>query len=231
MLNRSNRSRGFTIVELLIVIVVIGILAALTMGAFGGIQKRAQQAVVEGDVNSMAKKIEIFKIQNGAYPSSITDCPNPAATSLCLGVNSGFTIRYSQKNNALEPSYEVASVGPSQFYYYSPAEIRGVNEFMQYTDLAPFIDRYGLVKYRISFDAKTANTTGNMMSIYMQNGSGAKYSFGDSFLPSAQYTGQEFVLTPTVWMGNLTNSILAFYGTYGTGNIPTVKNVRIRLEQ
>ncbi|RYF29318.1 MAG: prepilin-type N-terminal cleavage/methylation domain-containing protein [Chloroflexi bacterium] len=43
MATPSSKS-GFTIVELLIVIVVIGILAAITIVAFNGVQKRAQQS-------------------------------------------------------------------------------------------------------------------------------------------------------------------------------------------
>ena len=38
----SEKQKGFTIVELLIVIVIIGILAAITIVAYNGIQQRAQ---------------------------------------------------------------------------------------------------------------------------------------------------------------------------------------------
>ena len=43
------RKAGFTIVELLIVIVIIGILAAITIVAYNGIQQRAQAATVQSD--------------------------------------------------------------------------------------------------------------------------------------------------------------------------------------
>lgn len=66
----TKKSYGFTIVELLIVIVVIGILAAITIVAYNGIQDRAKAARILSDVNQVAKKIEIYNATNGSYPST-----------------------------------------------------------------------------------------------------------------------------------------------------------------
>jgi len=55
---------GFTIVELLIVIVVIGILAAITIISFNGIQNRARTAAVQNDLESSAKSLELYKFTN-----------------------------------------------------------------------------------------------------------------------------------------------------------------------
>lgn len=52
----NKRSSGFTLVELLIVIVVIAILAAISVVAYNGIQNRASDTTVQSDINSMAKK-------------------------------------------------------------------------------------------------------------------------------------------------------------------------------
>ena len=60
-----KKSPGFTIVELLIVIVVIGILAAITIIAYNGIQDRAkftQQAV---DIDKVGKAIKLWEAENG----------------------------------------------------------------------------------------------------------------------------------------------------------------------
>lgn len=65
---KTNTS-GFTIVELLIVIVVIGILAAITVVAFNGIQNRANDTAIQSDFRSVASKIEAYKAINGAYPT------------------------------------------------------------------------------------------------------------------------------------------------------------------
>ena len=62
-------SKGFTIVELLIAIVVIGILAAITIVAFNGIQTRGHDPAVKSDLTTLHKKLELFKATNDKYPS------------------------------------------------------------------------------------------------------------------------------------------------------------------
>ncbi len=62
-------SVGFTIVELLIVIVVIAILAALSMVAYNSIQSRAVAAVLRSDVKNASTQLEVAKATNGVYPS------------------------------------------------------------------------------------------------------------------------------------------------------------------
>src|SRR5690606_31007093 len=63
---------GFTIVELLIVIVVIAILAAISVAAYTGIQNRANDSAVHSDLANFAKLIELQKADLGTYPSSLT---------------------------------------------------------------------------------------------------------------------------------------------------------------
>lgn len=67
---RTKNQTGFTIVELLIVIVIIGILAAITIVAYNGIQARSNNARRMSDIQSVAKVIEMYKAQNGSYPIS-----------------------------------------------------------------------------------------------------------------------------------------------------------------
>lgn len=67
--------RGFTIVELLIVIVVIGILAALVISTFSGVQNRAHDSGVESDASSITKFMEIAKVDLGRYPETNAEMP------------------------------------------------------------------------------------------------------------------------------------------------------------
>ena len=60
---------GFTIVELLIVIVVIGILAAITIVAYNGVQQRASDAVVQTDVRNFYQKVQEHKTIEGSFPA------------------------------------------------------------------------------------------------------------------------------------------------------------------
>lgn len=66
----NQKSFGFTIVELLIVVVVIGILAAIVVVAYTGIQARARTASGEALASSIAKKAEAFKVFYDRYPGT-----------------------------------------------------------------------------------------------------------------------------------------------------------------
>lgn len=65
--------RGFTVVEVLIVIVVIGILAAITLVTYNGIQERARLNVAQVDMRSVGQSAEVFKVQNKRNPVSAAD--------------------------------------------------------------------------------------------------------------------------------------------------------------
>lgn len=77
----KHKQYGFTIVELLIVIVVIGILAAITIVAFNGVQNRAKEAKLQSELGSVAKALELAKTSSTAaqYPSSLTGLDAPIA--------------------------------------------------------------------------------------------------------------------------------------------------------
>lgn len=66
-----NRKYGFTIVELLIVIVVIGILAAITVVAYNGVQGRARDTQRVQNMQSIVKALELYKTTNGIYPAAV----------------------------------------------------------------------------------------------------------------------------------------------------------------
>ena len=226
----KKATSGFTIVELATVIAVIAILASISLVYYNGATKRAATAATQSSVNDIKIQVAAHAQWSNQYPASVTDCPKPAAGNTCYKTAPDDTIRYTKGTSNDKPFYEIAILSKHQFNYESNAEKTGYNEFLQYTDLAPFIDKYGLVEYEISFDAKTASpTAGRYMSIYMQNGSGAKYSFGTSFPISNTFERKVIKLKPSNYDLSLTQSILAFYGTYHTGNIPTIKNVNIKL--
>lgn len=67
---KKGRHYGFTIVELLIVIVIIGILAAITVVGFSAAQDRARAASAAGDIAKASRKAGLAKALNG--PSTIT---------------------------------------------------------------------------------------------------------------------------------------------------------------
>ena len=69
MISLKKRQSGFTIVELLIVIVVIGILATLVIVTFTGIQQKARNSQRQTDINALDSHLEAYYAQTGSYPS------------------------------------------------------------------------------------------------------------------------------------------------------------------
>lgn len=69
MISLKRKQSGFTIVELLIVIVVIGILAAIVITTFTGVQKKGRDADRKVDVGNIASQAEVYFAENSRYPS------------------------------------------------------------------------------------------------------------------------------------------------------------------
>lgn len=70
----GQHKQGFTIVELLIVIVVIGILAAITIVAFNGIQERSKNTQTVNAVAAYVKLIKLYKVDEGTHPDIHSVC-------------------------------------------------------------------------------------------------------------------------------------------------------------
>ena len=88
---KSQQERGFTIVELLIVVVVIAILAAITIVSYNGITSRANQSAAKASAATVQKKAELYNSDSGnnRYPVAATELTSAAAsTSYAIsGVN------------------------------------------------------------------------------------------------------------------------------------------------
>lgn len=75
----KTRTQGFTIVELLIVIVVIAILAAISIVAYNGIQSRANQVANQAAIRNYVQAFRLMKAHLGSLPTGNN------ANSSCLG--------------------------------------------------------------------------------------------------------------------------------------------------
>ena len=117
IVTNHRKQIGFTIVELLIVIVVIAILAAITIVAYNGIQQRANDAQADAGLNQIKKALEIYRADNGSYPS------------VCGGGdNSGCAV--SSLSSALVPKY-MSSV-PNSYGLYQYVKGSGDSSYAIY---------------------------------------------------------------------------------------------------
>jgi prepilin-type N-terminal cleavage/methylation domain-containing protein len=102
MIEKWQARSGFTLVELLIVIVVIGILAAVTIVAYNGVANNARIASTKVDLENANKQLQSYKAgatANDSFPTSIDCSASPAANSICLKPSNGATLTFVGSGN------------------------------------------------------------------------------------------------------------------------------------
>lgn len=95
-------SRGFTLVELLIVVVVLAILATITVSAYQNINARAEAALVQADMTNNIKRVQKYNAENDVYP-------RPAQLSALDIEGKDYKMKVSKRNVYTVMNYCVTS--------------------------------------------------------------------------------------------------------------------------
>ena len=107
-MDNKTQDKGFTLVELLIVIVILGILATVTVFAVRGITDSGQESACNADEKTLQVAVEAYFAQNGgtALPEEVQAGVDPAPAASVSGtlVNAGFLVDVS-------PNYTVSTAG------------------------------------------------------------------------------------------------------------------------
>jgi len=112
------KQKGFTIVELLIVIVVIGILAAITIVSFNGVQNKAKLSAIQSDLENSLKSLEIAKTGSTTgdqYPANLAAAnlkPSNGATPLYYVNSASNPTKYCYQETNGTLIYSVSSSSP-----------------------------------------------------------------------------------------------------------------------
>lgn len=101
-IDKHEGRRGFTIVELLIVVVVIAILAAITLVTYSGIQQRANNAAIIDAASKSLRMIQAYIAANDKYP---------ATTNLCITTDVGCMVGTSSNTSNAIFNTNIATVG------------------------------------------------------------------------------------------------------------------------
>jgi len=103
---------GFTIVELLVVIVVIAILAAITVVSYTGISNKATVASLQSDLANASKKLKMDQVINNSYPTNLADAINRKV----ITYDSNTTPTYAVNNNIAPQLFCLSYTKNSQTY-------------------------------------------------------------------------------------------------------------------
>jgi type II secretion system protein G len=143
---RRPRTQGFTIVELLIVVVVIAILAAITIVAYNNIQDRAKFSAMQTDLRSIATALELYKTDNLGYPKTIGQGLSGCTSDWCgwdQVTGDSFIPGLSPKYMSKIPQLPTALPNNNSYLYSSD----GIN--------------YQLIRYKSASGLTAAETTNN----------------------------------------------------------------------
>jgi prepilin-type N-terminal cleavage/methylation domain-containing protein len=107
---RETRQRAFTLVELLVVISIIGVLAAMVVGLAGGATKQSHIKRVKSDLQNIATAIDQFKTKYGTYP------PDNGRVQVSGGQTNYFAVPNQLFYELVGSVHRLNAAGKSEFF-------------------------------------------------------------------------------------------------------------------
>lgn len=98
---KEKVANGFTIIELLVVIVVIGTISAIVLVSYSGVSEKATIASMQADLANSAQKLKMYYTDHNVYPQSLDSnyCPqNPEDAKYCLRVSGQNSYTYTSSS-------------------------------------------------------------------------------------------------------------------------------------
>lgn len=172
----NRNAHGFTLVELLIVIVVVAVLASISVVAYNGIQNRSYDSAIQSDLRAAMQLLEEYRVDNDRYPTgplyndyqdNLRDVPMKLSTQAYsptrLNGNNATNVLYLDENTS-GSNYAILARSKSKKLFYINSISKTVREYTgTYADAFPSVNNDDIAG-DLGLN-RASNTTGSF-SIY-----------------------------------------------------------------
>ena len=123
MYGRQDHRRGFTLIEIMLVVIIIGALAAMIVPRLAGRSEQAKVAVAKADLSNIATALKLYELDNGGFPTTAQGLAALRERSTSVPVPKNWNGPYLEKDpvdawgnvyaspGAHRPDYDLSSKG------------------------------------------------------------------------------------------------------------------------
>ena len=132
---RMGNQKGFTLIELMIVVAIIGILTAIAFPLYANIQARARVAKAQADARTLASAVVVYSAHTGVLPAALASLTRPLSSTACRPVRS--SARSQARPPGGPPTYATAGRSPSPVTEFTVSRDRSTAPRSIVVSLAP----------------------------------------------------------------------------------------------